>query len=440
MNSQRLFLRNLLIIYILLFIVFLVWGYSYFPAWYDALIQILMLFMGIPLFFITQKKKSNIFIVIFIYHLLCSFVMIEINHNVYGDIYGYNPDDAELYRSYGNIFYSKTFSEALNYLTSQNIVLDDFGYPLIIFLSKKIFGDYFLTSIVFFNALAVGFASVFLHKLASIFIPKIYSSFIAIAWGIMPYGVYTTAAGLKENFFALFIILSFYYLYRAIKVRNFNSYVLFILFTFITFLFRLVIGYAIVLAFFSFIILNNKYIFKYYKYVILFIVFIIPLVFRFIGLYIINQRGYEFDVLLELTTEKVGGTLGTIINYVAGFIGPFPSFISSSSEKITYITRYSFSSFFKMIISFYFWLGTYRIIKNKEIIFFPMIVFYAINTTMLIFTFYTLHDRYQWPHIPIYFIIATYGYIEYQKSKRVRKCYSIYVLCTLLMIFVYNFR
>ena len=432
--------RKTFILYLIVFLFFFITRNLYFPAWYDAFMQVFMLLFGLGVLFLTKNNKQHILLSVLLYQLLCSFIMVGFNYEIYGDIYGYNPIDADIYRNFGNIFTSKDFSDALNYLKYNANDVDDYGYPLIIFFSKKLCNDYFLQFIVFANAMAVSIASVYLYGLSSLFLPRGEARVVALIWGIMPFSIYTTAAGLKENFFVLLIVLCFYNLYKYISHKCFYSLCFFLLFASMTFLFRLVVGYAIILSFISYIVFNNKMFFKHYKLIVIFSLIIIFFTFGYLAEFVINQRGYEYEMVQATASEKTGGLVGGITNILAGFIGPFPNFVSSSPEKITYITRYSFTPFFKMIISFYFLYAVYYIIKNKKTILFPMIILFVVNIIMLIFTFFTLHDRYQWPHIPVFLLLSAYGYMLSRQSHNIRKIYSYYLCVILLIIIVFNFR
>lgn len=433
--------RQLFLLYFFVFLFFFFFRNDFFPAWYDACMQLFMLFLGyIIIVHSLNNTSKGLFWGVVIYQLLCSILMISINFENYGEIYGYNPIDAVFYRNYAISFKQHSFVEAISRLKFDGNKLDDFGYPLILFLATKVSGDYFPYCIVILNALIVGVGSLYLYKLSALFLPTNYSTLIAILWGIMPFAVNTTAKGLKENFFVCFVILSMYCLYRYINNKRHFYLYLFGLFTSLVFLFRLVVGYALILSFLTYIVFNLKIVRVNYKMFLTLSLIVILSLFGVLADFVIEQRGYEYETLVVNAEEKIGGIVGTFTNFIAGFIGPIPNFVSSSPEKLPYITRYSFTPFFKMFISFYFWYAVYDIIKNKKTIFFPMIVLYVVNIVMLIFTFFTLHDRYQWPHIPVFILLSAYGFMQVMHQKNIKRMYSLYVLVVLCMIIFFNFR
>ena len=157
---------------------------------------------------------------------------------------------------------------------------------------------------------------------------------------------------------------------------------------------------------------------------------------------VLVQRGYDYESvssMQEARTEATGGAVARVTNVVAGFVGPIPNFVADDYFKRTYITRYSFTPFFKMIISFFFLYGFIALVKKKRTVLFPFYVFILLNIIMMIFTFYTLHDRYHWPAIPLFFIVSAWGYQEYIGLHR-SKFYTCYSLGVILLILLFNLR
>ena len=165
-------------------------------------------------------------------------------------------------------------------------------------------------------------------------------------------------------------------------------------------------------------------------------------VFEDLASIMMEQRGYEYDNVFSHSTEKLsdaGGSIAIITNLISGFIGPIPSFVSDDSFKIIYITRYSFSTFVKMFISFFYVYSVFIFVKFRIISLTPMIVFTLLNILMIEITFFTLHDRYHWPHLPLLFVLSMYGF-EYCRKFKVRKLYACYSYIAVLLIVLFNFR
>lgn len=98
-----------------------------------------------------------------------------------------------------------------------------------------------------------------------------------------------------------------------------------------------------------------------------------------------------------------GGIIAKMTNFLAILIGPFPCFVADRM-KVNYITLYSFGTMMKMMLSGFYIYGVIRIIKEKDLFFYPLLIFIFLHSIMLIMTFFTLHDRYQWGSNSICFI------------------------------------
>ena len=149
----------------------------------------------------------------------------------------------------------------------------------------------------------------------------------------------------------------------------------------------------------------------------------------------------QFLGVLDRKTEATGGAIGAVTNVVAALIGPFVSIVSTSIGKANYITLDSFGTMIKMMLSLGFVYGLYKIFRDKVVSLFPIALFVVLHIVMLIFTFYTLHVRFQWPHMPFVFLIAIYGLKRMQDSKLQKfKIQQVYALAVVGVIVLYNLR
>lgn len=120
--------------------------------------------------------------------------------------------------------------------------------------------------------------------------------------------------------------------------------------------------------------------------------------------------------------------------------------LSISNHQVTarnnYITLYSFGTMMKMMLSGFYIYGVIRIIKEKDLFFYPLLIFIFLHSIMLIMTFFTLHDRYQWVQIPFVLLISLYGYNKLNNERRILQqlIFGIYPLLMLLFIIIYNMR
>lgn len=265
----------------------------------------------------------------------------------------------------------------------------------------------------------------------------------ALFWGIMPYAVYTSSSGLKENFFAFGVIFAFYHAYAYYERRRVWNLALTMLGIASTFLFRLALGYAAVLAFLSYYFLKSRFVHRHFKLSFAVVLLAVLPFFPMLSSSIMEQRGYSYEGLSQMAeakTARSGGVVANVTNAVAGVVGPIPNFVSTDAVKRTYITRYSFTPFFKMCVSFFFLYAAYFVVfRRYDVALMPPLVFIVLNIIMMVFTFMTLHDRYHWPDIPLFLLVCAWGMEKYNQYGG-RGKYTLYLCAVSLIILAFNFR
>lgn len=438
---------KLCILYIIFFIFFLLVSNSVFPAWYDSLLQLSMLLIGAALIIMLIKTKvgRGTWFLIFVYHVLFAFLMRSIDVAVYNNPLGAYAVDSVFYQYCGEHYANYPIGSLFQYLTYNGFSIDDFGYPIIMWIGYHFFGGHGLNAIIFFNGFVIALGSYYLYRLSLNFVGHAYAKLVALLWGIMPFAIYTSSAGLKENFFAFCVICVFYFFYQYVYQKKKASIVYCIIFLLSLFLFRLAAGYFAILSIISYYVLQPNFVRRHLKsFIFIVLVCIVPL-FPIITSSVLKQRGYDYESISaskDTKTEATGGVVASVTNVVAGFIGPIPNFIANDPVKHTYITRYSYTPFIKIIISFFFLYGLYFIVKKRQDLgIVPLFIFIILNMIMMIFTFYTLHDRYHWPAIPLFLIVSAWGYTKAcEWGGRTLRMYKFYVIGVMLLIVVFNFR
>jgi hypothetical protein len=153
----------------------------------------------------------------------------------------------------------------------------------------------------------------------------------------------------------------------------------------------------------------------------------------------VEARGYSVEGLEYTQETKGSGFLQATTNIVGALVGPFPSFVSDEFKR-NYITLYSFTPFTKMLYSLFFIYGMWYALKNKLTVFFPFIILWLMNSIMLVVTVFTLHDRFQWPHIPCTLILSCLGYEKLSKSRKSKAIESLYIVIVIALIIIFNLR
>lgn len=410
---------------------------------------IMMLQVGLALvvfccsYIFSTKSILTTLIVVFVSQLIMAFSIRFFYIDYYHNPLGFNPQDAVNYDHIAAMGYRYSFGDYNQLLDTYNLMLDDKGMFFITFMVYKLAGTPLrgIQLLVIFNALAVMLSSYGAYKLSRLFFDVKVSSFVAFFWGTELYAAYTAAAGLKENFMVVLLLWGMYYLvtlYRNLSVRNLIAACVL---ASTALLFRMALFYMF-LAILMFVLSLKSGFFR--KYILFFIVVIIA-VSAYKSYETINElaemRGYSYEMLETIAEGKISRTwpMSEIVSYLSALFGPFPNVVATG-EKASYITLYSFSSTCKVFFSFFFVYGSYLMFREKKVELMPLFIFWVLNTIMLIFTVFTLHDRYQWPHMPLMLVISAYGAIEWYGRKHKIKWDYLYFIFAVAMIVIFNFR
>jgi len=430
--------------YLILFGTFFIIGWYYFPPFHNAFLQVLYCLLG----YIICKNNIKLSVggcvfSIFAFQLMCISLTAVINWEFYNDILGFNPQDALFYRECGEDFGDKSYILFFVWLYAIFPTIDDWGFPTIVWSLYHVFGGLGSVMLLLLNALAVAWGSYRLYGLSQYFVSKQQAKLIASIWGIMPYSVVVAAGGTKENFFGLIVIVFFYYLYRLYYHGGAGNILMVVLSAFGIFLFRLANGYAAIICILIISLIKKRFVLAHFKGLVVFGVIVSVIVFPLVLSLLIEQRGFDSDIFSSgnaAKAEEVGGTIGFVVNFISSLIGPIPCMISSDVDKLQHLTRYSFVPFIKILTSFFFYYALLSVYKRKRVIFMPLIIFVIINILMITVSFFGLHVKFQWPHMPIFILITFWGYMEYCKNHVKIAYYRIYIVAVMSLIFLYNVR
>lgn len=441
-------LRRIYVFYILCFLIISLLKKDFLPSMEILSIQLLLFFILVltTFFYLPNTSINKILKGVFTYQLLTSIILRVFNILNFQNPLGYRPNDALFYHNLGIKFANQDTSSLFAYIDILGFQNDDKGFPFIVRLIYSIFGMmYGIQALLIFNIFVVTISVYFLYKLALNFISEKYACYISFIWGVLPFSVYTSSVGLKENILSLIIVASMYFLYKCQTSFSFSNITLFLFFSIMTLYFRTALFYMLLGSFLFMILIKYSYIIRRYIKIFIIVFGIIsmsslPLLVDKIGS---DRGGVSYETITNGTKEiheKNGkGLIPQATVFIAAVIGPFPSFVSTP-EKNNYITLYNFTAFYKMIISFFFLCAIYWIYKFNITKFYPLLLFTIMHMLMLILTSYSLHDRYQWPHIPCFLIIAIWGMHGWYTKSRKSKMYNYYILFVLLLIVVFNCR
>lgn len=388
--------------------------------------------------------------------LLCGLLIFQVvatlalrgyHYMQWGNYLGANPVDAAVYDEVATHL-AHADGSLVARLKTMDTYMDDLGFIAIISFVYSVFGPTLgMHMLALLNCFVVVVSAHLLYRLALMLsFERIDADFLCFLWGVMPFSIYTSCAGLKENFMLLCIIGTIYYIYRCVEYRKPMQFVFAGLFIASLFFFRTAVGIILILTFLLAFAVRFQFVYKHIKLWTVIVLIAAALLFNEFVVYSYTMRGGDGDAeqflgILDRKTEATGGAIGSITNIVAAFMGPFASIVATSSGKANYITLDSFGAMIKMMLSLGFVYGLYKIFRDKVVSLFPIALFVVLHIVMLIFTFYTLHVRFQWPHMPFVFLIAIYGLKRMQNSKLQKfKIPQLYSLAVVGMIVLYNLR
>lgn len=430
--------------YLVAFALFYLFGSNRFPPLHLAFIQLFMLMLGYLLSRLMLGNMRYRVLSIFIFQTVSIAVLTLININYYQDPLGYDPHDALVYRGLGELYGAHSYSAYFRKLVVYLPILDDWGFPSIVWCLYHLFGKDGWIALLLLNAIAVAFGSDRLYKLSKCFVDEKYARLVLLFWGFMPFSICTATGGLKENFFAFIIISAFYYLYYYQTSKSTKNFVLLLVYTSLLFFFRLVTGMLMLLCIAMFFLMKMRFVRQNYIKLVFVGLFgagmVLPAVFNSFAIYR-NVSLESVSASADAKAEASGGASVIVANTISGIIGPFPNFISKDSDKINYITRYSFSPYVKVLISFFFVCALFVIVKKKDIELIPMAAFVLLHIVMIIFTFFALNMRFHWTHLPLFFLLSAYGY-ENRKLIPIfsKSTYIVYQFFSMLLVAYYNVR
>lgn len=398
---------------------------------------------------VAPINRRALFGLIFSAYLIFSFQIGWLNVSLYNSQLGKFAADALFYERLAITYSEIGYLELFEYLGKNGWAVDDYGFPALQTMVFSLVGvNYGLIAMQFVNALAVASGGVLLAKIVNSFTRDYKLSILAGAlWGILPFGAYVGTVGLKENIFALFVLIALYGLFIwNLEGAKYKSRLFFITGIFGVALFRLPLVYMLLLSLVANYLLKSKMVVRNIVPLVFLIILIGYILFDSVVSYSYAQKGYnDANKILQGVQDKLQGTgnlfIANITNLISAVIGPFPSLHSSSSQKISYITLHSFTEVVKCYFSFFFVYAIYRIVKDKVIALFPFLIFIALHIFTLVITFYTMDERFHWPHMPIYVLFTFWGMFMYLQRTPSRPNYlALYTLFVSLMIMIFNFR
>jgi hypothetical protein len=320
--------------------------------------------------------------------------------------------------------------------------IDDYGFPFVLYFVYSIAGNetVALYLALAFNSGVIALSTYYLYKLLIILNIKLaLSRFFSACWGFSPFLFVTAAVGLKENFFCLLILSSFYYMYRYKMKRDIYSLLLCLFTILCCIFFRYAIPVMLIISFAILLLVD----WKNRKRVLIFLFMLLfagSLALNIIFTYIFPV---SLDFVLEVTQGRMRGTSGsaffkwaTLI--ISALIGPFPNFNRLNS----YAILFNGGLLFKVLFSFPLWIGIWRIIKSFDYRYYPVVAYVGMGLIMVILSGVSLDMRYQITFFPVMLPMIVYGISNEVKRNllKTKMLYGSYFFLSVFLIIIYNNR
>lgn len=445
---KRSFFGPMALFYLITIFIYGVMQQSKVPAAPILMMQIAAVF--ITYFFSFLYSKKSIFVtclIIFFFQLITAYGLRYFNIEYFHHPLGYNPADALLYHEIASRFYRYPVHDFTLFMDQLDFMLDDRGMNYITYFVYKFGGSpengLFLS--VLLNVSAITVSVFYIFKLCRNFVDVKYAQFAAFVWGTQLYSSYTSSVGLKENYMVLFIVISLYFIAKLNNDFTWKNVTLAVFWAAFALFFRMALFYMLLASILFVIGMKYPLLRRYMYALMIFAIFLTWYYFRrtFDEMSVLRSgtdaMDYEtYQGLVQGKMERTGA-FASIVSYLSSLIGPLPNLVASG-EKVNYITLYGFSSFCKSFYAFYFIYGIYCAIKTKRADVIGLLVFWFLDVVMLIMTFYTLHDRYHWPHVPIVIALSVWGAVQLKHNKSVKWLHRCYFIIVFIIITVFNFR
>lgn len=417
--------------------------------YYLYMIQWVVCFFFLLLLVLSNISSKNIYYVIifvFTFQIVCSFFLLL--HYLSVDLpFGYEANDALVYEKFAQSTKFLTIKEAVHELmhTPRLSDLSDWGYSLFKYFCYRFFPETGIFVLIFCNIFLQTVSSFFVYWLASFFFTADVSLLASLLWGTSGTSIYVNVSGLKETIFAFLVICSVYNLVKFYNRPSLVRLILFFVFTTLTWFFRNYVTLFLIVIF-IFCTLFYRIYHKYFFFLILSIFFL-----AFCGMDFFSSFLPELKFVNNARNMRLeeffgsSGIFANTLNFILAWFSPFPRFDTKAQAGQLIYTSYSI---FKVYFSFFEIYGIFRIIKNKEKKFYPLVTFLACNTALVIVTCNSLDFRFLHPasFIDILLILygfqllCTRGFYIFEKKISFNLVFVMNIFVVSLLVIFYNYR
>lgn len=386
--------------------------------------------------FAYKLETKSLFYFILLYQLVCSLLLRSFFILYAGDELGYSDTviDSGLYRELAISFKDRSYNEMQSYLVSQGFSTSDLGFPFFIRLAYFIGGaSYGNFVMIIFNSICQTLSTYMIYSLSLKFLSSNESKIVAIFWGLNLISIWLNISGLKESVFSMIVIYTMFFYYKFYYNKSIQNLVLFVFGVVGIWFFRYYLSLFFILVFMAPYVLRASY------KQLLPILLILGFVFAMTAISILGAILPELSGVDNVLEQRSAGMslIQRYLTYFLAFIGPVPTIINATNVASII---FAITVFVKMILNGFGIYAIYIIFKEKSCRFYPLLIFFMLNTILIIITGFSLNYRYSYLSMPFFIIISVYGFIRYKEFKYRKICFSLYTIFVFAVIILFNFR
>lgn len=386
--------------------------------------------------FAYKLEIKSLFYFILFYQLGCS-LLLRFYFILYaGDELGYAETiiDSGLYRDLAISFKDRSYIDLYYYLTSEGYSASDLGFPFFIQLAYSIGGaQYGNLVMIIFNSICHTLSTYMIYRLSLKFLSSNESKIIAVFWGLNLISIWLNVSGLKETIFSMIVIYTMFIYYKFYYNKSIRNLALFVMGVVGVWFFRYYLSLFFILVFIAPYVLRASYKKLLPTLLILGFVFAMTAI-SILGAILPELSGV--DNALEQRSSEMS-LIERYLTYFLAFIGPVPTIINATNVASII---FAITVFVKMILNGFGIYGIYIILKEKLSRFYPLLIFFTLNTILIIITGFSLNYRYSYLSMPFFIIISVYGFSRYKEFKYGKLCFILYTLFVFALIVLFNFR
>lgn len=352
-----------------------------------------------------KRVRNEVFVITMIFILVYTaiFNWLYVDHR--GDNFEFTGSDSTTYHYYAiEATHFSYFEGIVNFVEDSKYGYDDSGMIAYLSFLYRIVNDSLFPRLI--NVLIGLFTAFLLYRIARQILLEKTAFLIAIIYGSASYTIYYISSGLKETIFTLFVVMAFYFYRRYVKSLNMTNLVPMALSIIPIFLFRIPVAVILILAIGLAELFNRKGSTVVWVLGGMFLLVVINYATPYIEILIRYAGATNLNIDEQETVSR--GPLLTLIVIASGIFGPFPTIPATPGHEAD--SLWAASLILKSMLSIYFVYGCVLVMKSKNAFLMAASIFSILTILSLISIDNTFKVRYVMPYLPLFFLVAGYGF------------------------------